>query len=105
MECGESPPQFYIHESLVDCLIYILMLLFMPYYLSICVTYLETFQYSLPFYSYFLREREMAGLNLIPVGTWSLRSPQHAKQADGISCGIYVIQVDHIYISTECNRI
>ncbi|KAL5015441.1 hypothetical protein ScPMuIL_009711 [Solemya velum] len=50
---------------------------------------------------YFLREREMAGLNLIPVGTWSLRSPQHAKQADGISCGIYVIQLAENYLKKQ----
>ncbi|KAL5014771.1 hypothetical protein ScPMuIL_009041 [Solemya velum] len=50
--------------------------------------------------SYFLREREMAGLNLIPVGTWSLRSPQ-AKQADGISCGIYVIQLAENYLKKQ----
>ncbi|KAL5017480.1 hypothetical protein ScPMuIL_007069 [Solemya velum] len=37
--------------------------------------------------------------NIAPSGSWSMTSPKHAKQTDGISCGIYVIQLAENYLS------
>ncbi|KAL5008087.1 hypothetical protein ScPMuIL_013668 [Solemya velum] len=47
----------------------------------------------------FLRQRHMAGITSAPSGSWSMTSPKHAKQTDGISCGIYVIQLAENYLS------
>ncbi|KAL5013050.1 hypothetical protein ScPMuIL_011601 [Solemya velum] len=37
--------------------------------------------------------------NKCSIGSWSMTSPKHAKQTDGISCGIYVIQLAENYLS------